>query len=77
MTTNATTTITAAHNGAADIRAVRSLKIPRILREKEVFNYSIFVSRTTKATDGTNIILSNFIVATIWLFGGQKNAIAS
>jgi hypothetical protein len=77
MTTNATTTITAAHNGAADIRAVRTLKVPRILREKEVFSYSIFVSRPTKATDGSAISLSNFIVATIWLFGGQKNTIAS
>ena len=68
---------TAAHNGAADIRAVRNLKLPRILREKEVFSYSITVSRTTKATDGTAIALTNFIVATIWLFGGQKNTIAS
>jgi hypothetical protein len=77
MTTNPTTTITAAHNGAADIRAVRTLRIPRILREKEVFNYSIFVSRTSRASDGAAIALSNFIVATIWLFGGQKNSIAS
>ena len=77
MTTAVTTTITAAHNGAADIRAVRSLRIPRILREKEVFNYSIFVSRATRATDGVAIALSNFIVATIWLFGGQKNSILS
>lgn len=77
MTTSATTTISAAHNGAADIRAVRSLRIPRVLREKEVFNYSIFISRTVRATDGVAIALSNFLVATIWLFGGQKTAIAS
>lgn len=68
---------TAAHNGAADMRSVRTLRIPRILREKEVFNYSIFVSRTTRATDGVAIALSAFVVATIWLFGGAKNSIAS
>ena len=66
---------TAAHNGAADIRAVRVLKIPRILREKETFAYSMFVTRTTKAKDGTAIALSNFVVPTIWLFGGQRNVI--
>jgi hypothetical protein len=68
---------TAAHNGASDIRAVRTLRIPRILREKEVFSYSIFVSRTSRATDGVAIALSTFVVATIWLFGGQKNSIAA
>lgn len=68
---------TAAHNGAADIRAVRSLNIPRILREKEVFSYSLFVTRTSRASDGVAIALTNFVVATVWLFGGQKNSIPS
>lgn len=68
-------TIEAAHNGVADIRAVRVLKIPRILREKETFAYSMFITRTTKAKDGTAIALSNFVVPTIWLFGGQRNVI--
>jgi hypothetical protein len=68
-------TIEAAHNGAADPRAVRVLKIPRILREKEVFQYNMIVSRTTKAKDGSAIALSNFVVPTIWLFGGQRNVI--
>lgn len=68
---------TAAHNGASDIRAVRTLRIPRILREKEVFSYGINVARTTTARAGASIALSNFIVATIWLFGGQKNTIAA
>lgn len=68
---------TAAHNGASDIRAVRSLRIPRILREKEVFSYGINVARTTTARTGVAIALSDFIVATIWLFGGQKNTIAA
>ena len=66
---------TAALNGAADIRAVRTLKIPRVLREKETFAYSIQVHRTTKAKDGSAIALSNFVLPTIWLFGGQRNVI--
>ncbi len=68
---------TAAHNGAADIRAVRTLRIPRILREKEVFNYSLFITRTAKAKNGVAIALTDFVVATIWLFGGQKTSIPS
>jgi hypothetical protein len=68
---------TAAHNGAADIRAVRTLRIPRILREKEVFNYSLFITRTSRAKDGVAIALTTFVVATIWLFGGQKTSIPS
>ena len=74
-TTAATKTIEAAHNGAADPRAVRVLKIPRILREKEVFQYNMIVGRTTKAKDGSTIALSNFVCPTIWLFGGQRNVI--
>jgi hypothetical protein len=76
-TTAATTTITGAHNGAADIRAVRSLRIPRVLKEKEVFNYSLVLSRTSRATDGVAIALTNFVVLTIWLFGGAKNAVSA
>lgn len=68
-------TIQAAHNGSSDIRAVRNLKIPRILREKETFNYAVIVHRSTKAKDGSTIALSNFVLPTIWLFGGQRNVI--
>jgi hypothetical protein len=67
--------IQAVHNGAADIRAVRTLKIPRILREKETFQYAFIVSRATKAKNGATIGLADFVVATIWLFGGQRNVI--
>lgn len=74
-TTVAAASIEAAHNGAADPRAVRVLKIPRILREKEVFQYNMLIARTTKAKDGTAIALSNFVTPTIWLFGGQRNVI--
>jgi hypothetical protein len=76
-TTASTTTINlqGIHNGAADLRAVRSLKIPRILREKETFAYSLVITRATKAKDGTTIALSTFVLPTIWLFGGQRNVI--
>ncbi len=66
---------TAAHNGAADIRAIRTLKIPRVLRERETFTYAVQIHRTTKAKDGSTIALSNFVCPTIWLFGGQRNVI--
>jgi hypothetical protein len=64
-----------ATNGSPDIRSVRTLRIPRILREKESFNYNMVVTRSTRAKDGATIALSNFVVATIWLFGGQRNVI--
>jgi hypothetical protein len=67
--------IHAVHNGAADVRAVRTLKIPRILREKETFKYTFIVTRGTKAKNGATIGLADFVVATIWLFGGQRNVI--
>jgi len=69
--------IHAVHNGAADVRAVRTLRIPRILREKETFKYTFQVERATKAKNGATIGLSDFVVATIWLFGGQRNEIPS
>lgn len=68
-------TIQAAHNGVSDVRAVRSLKIPRVLREKETFTYLYVVPRATKSTDGTNIALSNFVTMTIWLWGGTQISI--
>lgn len=74
-TTNVTSTVQSAHNGAADIRAVRNLRISRVLREKETFSYEFAIPRTTKATDGSAWALSAFVVATIWLWGGQKNVI--
>ena len=70
-------TVVAAHNGAADIRAVRTLRIPRILREKESFQYSFIVTRAQRAKNGVAFALSSFVVPTIWLFGGQRNVIPS
>lgn len=64
-----------AHNGSADIRAVRRLSIPRVLRSKETFSYQYNVPRTVRATDGTAWALSAFTLMTIWLWGGQQDAI--
>jgi hypothetical protein len=67
--------LVAATNGNPDLRAVRTLRIPRILRETEAFSYNMSVERPTKAKDGSTIGLTSFVVATLWLFGGQKNLI--
>jgi hypothetical protein len=67
--------ISAVTNGSPDLRQIRHLRIPRILRERETFKYNFTVARPTKAKDGSTIALSAFVVATIWLFGGQKNLI--
>lgn len=74
-TTATTTTITAAHNGSADIRAVRHLKIPRVIKETETFKYEYVVARATKGTDGTAFALSQFVLMTLWLWGGAQIAI--
>jgi hypothetical protein len=64
-----------AANGAIDVRAVRNLRIARVLKANDVFSYALNVPRTTKANDGTAIALSAFAIVTIWLWGGFKSAI--
>jgi hypothetical protein len=71
----AAATEVSAHNGAADIRAVRTLKIPRVIREKETFSYNFVVPRATAARDGVAFALTQFVLATVWLWGGQENVI--
>jgi hypothetical protein len=71
----AAATEVSAHNGSADIRAVRTLKIPRVIREKETFAYNFIVPRATTATDFTAFALTQFVLATVWLWGGQENVI--
>lgn len=71
-------TINSAHNGTADIRAPRKLAIPRVIREKESFNYKYLVPRTvrnTSSTAATNITLTAAALMTVWLWGGQQDAI--
>ncbi len=67
--------VAAVTNGAANIKALRTLSIPRVLRAQEAFKYSVQIERATKATDGSTIGLSNFVIPTIWLFGAQRNVI--
>lgn len=69
------TSVTAAHNGVSDIRAVRNLRIARVIKEKETFSYNLIFPRTTKAQNGASLAMSDFVIATIWLWGGQKNVI--
>lgn len=71
----AAATEVSAHNGAADIRAVRTLKIPRVIREKETFAYNFVIPRATAARDGVAFALTQFVLATVWLWGGQENVI--
>lgn len=68
---------TAAHNGIADIRAVRRLAVPRILRQKETFAYKYTVPRASRNTLGaaTNATVSAGTIMTVWLWGGQQDAI--
>lgn len=70
-------TIAAAHNGSADIRAVRKIAIPRIIREKESFAYKFLIPRTVRNTDGATAIsvAATGVIMTVWLWGGQQDNI--
>jgi len=70
-------TIDARSNGVPDIRAVRKLSVPRVIRQKETFAYKYIVPRTSRNTLGAaaNNQLSAGIIMTIWLWGGQQDAI--
>lgn len=68
---------TAAHNGIADIRAVRRLAVPRILKQKDTFAYKYIVTRATRNTLGavSAATLSAGTIMTVWLWGGQQDNI--
>lgn len=68
---------TAAHNGIADMRAVRRLAVPRILKEKDTFAYKYVVPRASRNTLGSaaNTTLSTGTIMTVWLWGGQQDNI--
>lgn len=71
-------TIDSAHNGSADIRSARKLSIPRVIREKDSFNYKYIVprgNRNTAVASAAAIVLSANLVMTIWLWGGQQDNI--
>lgn len=63
-------------NGIPDIRAVRRLAVPRVLRSKDTFNYNLAITRTTQNLDmSTAISFSARILVRLWLWGGQQDAI--
>lgn len=66
---------TIAANGSPDIRAVRTLKIPRVVRENETFGYQFVVPSANLRKNGTATALSDFLVMTVWLWGGHQVAI--
>jgi hypothetical protein len=68
---------TGAHNGIADIRAVRRLAVPRILKAKDTFAYKYVVPRASRNVLGvaTAATLSTGTIMTVWLWGGQQDAI--
>jgi len=63
-----------AHNGIADWKSARYLKIPRDIHNLENFNYIYRVPRPTRATDGT-LWSVNATEMRIWLWGLQVDRI--
>ncbi len=79
--TTASVRIEAAHNGSADVRAVRRLKVARVIRSKEVFAYIYTVPRSMRNTmlntTTTAMTLGVPVVMTIWLWGGVLDYLPS
>ncbi len=72
-----------ASNGIADIRAVRKLAVPRVLGQRDQFQYVYNVPRTFRNNLGftsegetsTAATLVDPVIMTIWLWGGQEDSI--
>lgn len=72
----AAATAVAASNGNADIRAVRKLTVPRVLRSKDTFAYIYYVPRAVSNLDNsTAITLTANTLLTVWLWGAQRDTI--
>ncbi len=72
----AAVTTSGSSNGVPDLRASRKIAIPRIIREKESFNYSFVIPRAVRNLDNsTAITLSVPCTMTVWLWGGQQDNI--
>ena len=71
----ATTTINGAHNGDADIRAVRRLSVPRVLKQKETFSYVYTVPRANSTVTDAAATLLGASLMTVWLWGAQQDTI--
>ena len=73
------TATTGAHNGTADPRAVRTLRVPRVIKAKESFAYIYHVPRTVFGGDGSTAftVAAPGCLFTIWLWGGVVDKIVS
>jgi hypothetical protein len=69
------TAVETAHNGLNDPRAQRSLRVPRIIREKESFAYQFNVPLAVRSTNGSAWAMSDFVTCTIHLWGSQLDLI--
>jgi hypothetical protein len=78
--------VEAAHSGNADPRAARTLKVARVIKEKESFAYIYAVPRATRGGAGAVAWAINGGLAsgvagtpgalmTIWMWGGQFDTI--
>jgi hypothetical protein len=77
--------VSTVHNGLSDPRAMRTLRVPRVIRSSEVFSYQYVVPRTTRADGasawslaGTISTLPNDTTAVgclmrVLLWGGQTD----
>jgi hypothetical protein len=68
----AAATEASAHNGIADPRAVRTLKMPRILKSKESFSFAYNVPRLATAAAGTFAIAAGTAGLMTWFLWGQQ-----
>lgn len=68
---------TGAANGFPDMRCVRRLAVPRVLRQKETFAYKYVIPRANRNTvnSATATSISATSLMTIFLWGGQQDAI--
>ena len=64
-----------AQSGLGSITNSRKLVIPRVIRENENFSYKYIVPRSTRAKDGVPFALTDFVLMTVWLWGGQQDNI--
>ncbi len=64
------------HNGTADWKAMRYLKIARTIKALDQFNFNYHVPRAVRNTDGTNWSLSAFTLMRVCLWGLQVNVVS-
>ena len=68
-------TIVSASNGLPDPRALRWLRVPRMIREKESFSYLFVSPLAVRSSNGVAWALTEFVTCTEHLWGGQLDVI--